>query len=179
MKRVKRARARARRSQAAKRGRSKVPKAALRSRSTPSSEGPEVARLTRELNEAREQPTATSEILRTISSSPSDLQPVFETMLEKAVRICDAMFGNIYRWDGHEVELIASHNIPVAFAEHRRRSPYRPNEDNAFGRMIATKTLIHAIDAAAERAYTRSGESQELWRPSNWGVYGHTLPSRC
>ena len=113
---------------------------------------------TRELSEALEQQTATSEVLQVISSSPGELQPVFATMLEKAVSICQATFGNIYRWDGHEVELIASHNVPPAFAEHRRRSPYRPSKDNAFGRMIATKTLVHAIDAAAEPAYTERRE---------------------
>ena len=113
---------------------------------------------TDDLTELLEQQTATSEVLSIISSSPGELEPVFQTMLEKAVRICQATFGNIYRWDGHEVELVASHNVPPAFAEHRRRSPYRPSEDNAFGRMIATKTLVHAIDAAAERAYTERRE---------------------
>ena len=113
---------------------------------------------TADLSEALEQQTATTEVLSVISSSPGELEPVFQTMLEKAVRICQATFGNIYRWDGHEVELVASHNVPPAFAEHRRRSPYRPSEDNAFGRMIATKTLVHAIDAAAERAYTERRE---------------------
>ena len=113
---------------------------------------------TDDLTESLEQQTATSEVLSIISSSPGELEPVFQTMLEKAVRICQATFGNIYRWDGHEVELVASHNVPPAFAEHRRRSPYRPSEDNAFGRMIATKTLVNAIDAAAERAYTERRE---------------------
>ena len=113
---------------------------------------------TDDLTESLEQQTATSEVLSIISSSPGELEPAFQTMLEKAVRICQATFGNIYRWDGHEVELVASHNVPPAFAEHRRRSPYRPSEDNAFGRMIATKTLVHAIDAAAERAYTERRE---------------------
>ena len=69
--------------------------------------------------EAREQQAATAEVLRVISSSPGDLPPVFAAILEKAVRICQATFGNIYRWDGREVELIASYNVPAAFAERR------------------------------------------------------------
>ena len=82
-----------------------------------------VAQLKRELREALEQQTATSEVLQVISSSLGELQPVFEAMLEKAVRICDAKFGNIYRWDGDAMHLAATHNTPAAFAELRKHSP--------------------------------------------------------
>ena len=75
---------------------------------------------TADLTEALEQQTATSEVLQVISSSPGDLQPVFATMLEKAVRLCDATFGDIYRWDGDALRLIASYNTPPAFADDRR-----------------------------------------------------------
>ena len=81
---------------------------------------------TADLTEALEQQTATSEVLQVISSSPGDLEPVFATMLKNAVRICDATFGNIYRWDGEALHIVATHNTPPAFAEARRRSPYRP-----------------------------------------------------
>jgi GAF domain-containing protein len=109
---------------------------------------------TTELTEALEQQTATSEVLQVISSSPGDLQPVFETMLENAVRICDAAFGNIYRLDGEGLHLLASHNTPPALVEARGQSPLRLGPDSVSGRMIATKTVIHVSDAMADRAYT-------------------------
>ena len=114
----------------------------------------EVARLTRELNEALEQQTATSEVLQVVSSFPGDLQPVFDKMLEKAAGICDAKFGNIYRWDGELLHLAATHKTPPAFADARRRTPLRPDPKLPLGRVIATKALVHVTDAAAEEAYT-------------------------
>ena len=92
-------------------------------------------------------------MLQVISSSPGDLQPVFATMLENAVRICDAKFGNIYRWDGDALHLVATHNTPPAFAEARRRSPLRPDPKHPVGRMVATKTVVHVADLAAEPGY--------------------------
>ena len=80
----------------------------------------------RELAELLDQQTATSEVLQVISSSPGDLQPVFQAMLENAVRICDATFGNIYRWDGELLHLLAAHNTPPALVEARRQSGIRP-----------------------------------------------------
>ena len=82
-----------------------------------------------DLTEALEQQTATSEVLQVISSSPGDLQPVFAAMLENAARICDANFGNIFRWDGDALHLVATHNTPPAFAEHRRRRAVSPEPE--------------------------------------------------
>jgi GAF domain-containing protein len=87
----------------------------------------DLAERTTELTEALKQQTATSEVLQVISSFPGDLQPVFAAMLEKAVRICGAKFGNMYRWDGEALHLLASNNTPPAFAEVRTRLPYRPS----------------------------------------------------
>jgi GAF domain-containing protein len=108
---------------------------------------------TADLTEALEQQTATSEVLQVISSSPGDLQPVFASMLEDAVRICDAKFGNIYRWDGEALHLLASHNTPRAFAEIRKRSPLRPNPETPIGRMVAQKAAFHSADMAAHPGY--------------------------
>jgi GAF domain-containing protein len=128
-------------------------KQATRITSSVASEQGEIARLTRELNEAREQQTAASEVLRVISSSPSDLEPVFATMLEKAVRICDATFGNIFRWDGEAFQLMAAHKTPPAFAKTRQLSPIRPSPTTLFGRLVTTKSLVHTPDLAAEKQY--------------------------
>ena len=74
-------------------------------------------------------------------------------MLEKAVRICDAKFGNIFRWHGGVFHLIATHNTPPAFAEVRRRLPLRTAPENLIGRMVTTKMVVHVADLAAEQAY--------------------------
>jgi class 3 adenylate cyclase/putative methionine-R-sulfoxide reductase with GAF domain len=117
----------------------------------------ENARLLNELRESLQEQTATAEVLQVISGSPGDLEPVFATMLEKAVRICDATFGNIYRWDGDALQLVATHNTPLAYAEHRRHSPFRADQNNSVARMITSKKVVHLLDAAANDAYlTRS-----------------------
>jgi putative methionine-R-sulfoxide reductase with GAF domain len=109
----------------------------------------ENARLLNALRESLQQQTATSEVFQVVSSSPGDLEPVFATMLEKAVRICDAKFGNIYRWDGNALHLASSYNTPPAFAEARGRSPHLPAEHSSDaltsvpGRMATTNTNPH------------------------------------
>ena len=113
----------------------------------------ENTRLLNELRQSLEQQTATADVLRVISSSPGELEPVFEAMLQNAVHVCDAKFGNIYRWDGDGLHLLATHNTPRAFAESRRNSPFRPGPHTPTGRMVATKSVTHVADLAAERAY--------------------------
>ena len=113
----------------------------------------ENTRLLTELRESLQEQTATSEVLQVISSFPGDLEPVFTAMLEKAVRICDAKFGSIYRWDGEALHIVATHNTPPAFAEERRRSPYRPYPHSPIGHMVAAKTVVHISDLTAEEVY--------------------------
>jgi class 3 adenylate cyclase len=119
----------------------------------------QVARLKRELREASEQQTATSEVLQVISSSLGELQPVFAAMLEKAVRICDASFGGLWRWDGNALHQVATHNTPIELAAYRKASPLRPNPKSASGRMVATKTVVHVADIKAEPGYTEERDS--------------------
>jgi GAF domain-containing protein len=107
---------------------------------------------TRELSEALEQQTATSEVLQVISSSPGELEPVFETMLANAVCICEAKFGNMYLRDGEVFRIAAAHNTPPPLLEHRRRVPLqRPT--SAFGRMVRTKEVVHVADLLADPRY--------------------------
>ena len=108
----------------------------------------------RELSEALEQQTATSEVLQVISSSPGDLEPVLDKMLENAVRICDAKFGDVFRWEGDILRLLATHKTPPAFVEELRRFQYlRPSAVAPGGRMVATKSVVHLSDLAEEQAY--------------------------
>jgi signal transduction histidine kinase len=110
---------------------------------------------TRELAEAREQQTATSEVLRVISSSPGELEPVFQALLENAVRLCEANFGSLYLYDGEMYRTGALHNTPAAYAELRRQEPmFRAGPATSYGRVAATKHVIHIADISAEQAYT-------------------------
>jgi hypothetical protein len=90
----------------------------------------ELRQRTDDLTESLEQQTATSEVLQVISSSPGDLQSVFAAMLENAVRICDAKFGNIYRWMDDTLHLVAAHNTPHALAVAQTLAPCSPDESD-------------------------------------------------
>ena len=108
---------------------------------------------TADLTEALEQQTATSEVLQVISSSPGDLQPVFAAMLEKAVRVCDATFGDVYRPHGDAIQLVAMQNTPQAFAEALKQTPhFRPSSSVGL-RMVATKSAVQVTDLAADPDY--------------------------
>jgi GAF domain-containing protein len=127
-----------------------APKVEIRSKASLLAEEKEVARLAHERDEALKLQTATSEVLRFISASPGELEPVFQAMLERAVRICEAKFGNIYRWDGDALHLTASHNTPTAYAEHRRRFPLRLNQmPESLRRMVATMAPVQVDDILA------------------------------
>ena len=144
--------ARPRRSKSSK-SKGRAPTNATSNRTSGGGAETEVVQLRRELHEALKQQTATSEVLQVISSSPGDLQPVFASMLRNAVRICDAQWGNIYRWDGEALRALASHNTPSAFAEARERISLRPGPKDPVARMIVTKQTVHTADVAASESY--------------------------
>src|SRR5215468_9038998 len=114
----------------------------------------ELAEAREHLAEALEQQTATSEVLQVISSFPGDLEPVFQSMLENATRICDAQFGNLYLCEGDAFRIVAMHGAAPAYAEARKHNPLvRPPPDSALGRVAITKQLAHIADIKTTRSY--------------------------
>ena len=114
----------------------------------------DVAQLIRERDEALEREKATAEVLRVISSSPGELEPVFQAMLENAVRICEAKFGTLYLRAGDAFRAAALHNAPPAFVEFWQRGPHRPGPSTVLSRVLRTKEVVHISDITADQAYT-------------------------
>jgi signal transduction histidine kinase len=131
--------------------RTNPPKAASSRRSTSPSQESEIARLTRERDEALEQLSAVSDVLNVISSSPGELKPVFQAMLENATRICEARFGTLFLFDGKTFEVAAGVNTPPKLAEYQsRRGRFQPLPGGWLDRILQAKRTIHTADAAAE-----------------------------
>src|SRR5262249_43385023 len=114
----------------------------------------ENARLLNELRESLQQQTATSEVLQVISSSPGKLGPVFEAMLANATRLCEAKFGILYLSEGDGLRTVATHNVPPAFAEERRRGLVHPGRGTSLETVIRTKQTVQVADLTAVRAYS-------------------------
>jgi signal transduction histidine kinase len=111
----------------------------------------ENTRLLNELRESLERQTATSEVLSVISSSPGELEPVFQSMLENAIRICEAKFGTLFRFDGEKFHLAAQSGTPAGFAEfQRRRGAFTPTPGSLLDGVMRTKRLSYTADNAAE-----------------------------
>ena len=114
----------------------------------------ENTRLLNELRQSLQQQTATADVLRIISSSPGELEPVFQTMLENATRICEAKFGVLYRSEGDALRVVAMHGAPLAYVEERRRNPIiRPHPGTTIGRAVASKQTVHTADVLKEFNY--------------------------
>jgi two-component system NtrC family sensor kinase len=113
----------------------------------------EVQAKTRDLSELLDQQTATSEVLEAISSSRGDLQLVFKSMLNNALRICEAKFGQLLLFDGEGFLAGELHNTPAAYAELFKCGPLVPGPNTGLGRLIASKTVIHIPDVTAGSMY--------------------------
>jgi hypothetical protein len=108
----------------------------------------------RELEEARDERAAIADVLRIISSSPGELDAVFQAILTNAVRICEANFGDLYLREADGFRMAASHNAPPAYVEARTREPVlRPPPDTPLGRIAATKQFVQIADIKSIPSY--------------------------
>ena len=113
-----------------------------------------VARLARELNEAVEQQTATAEILRVISSSPGDLQPVFEAILENATRICEAKFGNLWLREGDKFRIVAMHGGSPEYREYLFAEPLVAlDAQDAASRVVSHREVLQIDNISKAPTY--------------------------
>jgi two-component system, NtrC family, sensor kinase len=109
---------------------------------------------TRDLSEALERQTATSEVLQVISSSPSELQPVFDAILANATRLCEAKLASLLLTEGDQFRRVSLHNAPPALVEHWRRTPLvRPHPESGVGQVLRTKRVTHVDDIRTTQAY--------------------------
>ena len=115
----------------------------------------ENTRLLNELRQSLEQQTATSEVLRVISSSPGELERVFEAILANATRICEAKFGYLQLHENGAFRMAAMHDAPPAFAHAiaQREPSFRPGPLSMLARVVATKQLVHVADLSEHPAY--------------------------
>ncbi len=127
----------------------------------------ENARLLNELRESLQQQTATSEVLKVISSTPGELDPVFNAMLGNATRICEAKFGILQLSEGDSFRAVALHDVPPAYAEWRLKSVLRPGPEHPLGRLARTKQTIHVADILAEPEDARGGLANSGWRENH------------
>jgi two-component system, NtrC family, sensor kinase len=117
----------------------------------------ENARLLTEQREALEQQTATAEVLQVINTSPGDLKPVFDAMLEKAMRLCEAAFGGLATFDGERWVSVVLRGVPAAFANYRMHRPLSGSPKSMIGRLQRGARVVHVPDLMSEDAY-RDGE---------------------
>jgi two-component system, NtrC family, sensor kinase len=139
--------------------RTKQPKAARKAPATHSSvdhaQEQLVERLKRERDEAVELQAASAEVLKIIGSSPGDMKPVFEAMLGRALRICDAKFGHILLYDGERFHAVHLHDVPPSYrAFWDRHGPIRPGPNTGLGRLARTREVVHIADLKADSPYT-------------------------
>ena len=145
--------AKARRHRAVKpKGRS-APKAIPRRGSVPAGRGTEVARLTRELNEALERQRATAEVLSAISRSNFELQPILQSVVDTASQLCRADVSVIFRLEGGVYRFAAGYSLDPAYLEHERRTPISPGPGTIVGRAAMSREVVQIEDAWTDPLY--------------------------
>ena len=118
----------------------------------------ENTRLLTEQREALEQQTATAEVLQVINASPGDLAPVFDAMLDKAMRLCEVEFGILYTYDGERFHTVATRGVPAALAEFRAKHPPSGLAGGSAAPLFETRRPVHILDMMAEEFY-RTGDA--------------------
>src|SRR5215472_13771556 len=113
-----------------------------------------------ERDEALQRETATAEVLQVINSSPGELMPVFDAMLEKAMRLCEAAFGHLDTYDGNSFHTSAIRGVPIACAEYRRNNPPNYGPGTGPARMLAGERIVHHLDMMDEEAYRRGEQNR-------------------
>jgi GAF domain-containing protein/nitrogen-specific signal transduction histidine kinase len=108
---------------------------------------------TSDLQEALEQQTATAEVLQVINTSPGVLEPVFDTLLERAMRLCEAAFGSLYTYDGDRLHYGAQRGVPAEYAEFRTKHPPMPQPGGSLARAIETRHSHQVVDVMAGERY--------------------------
>ena len=117
----------------------------------------ENARLLTETREALEQQTATAEVLQVINSSPGDLAPVFDAMLEKAMRLCEAAFGTLWTYDGDRFRSVAQRGVPGPYADYLAHNAPPASAGTGRARILRGEPFVHVADLKDEEPY-RSGD---------------------
>ena len=117
----------------------------------------ENARLLTETREALEQQTATAEVLQVINASPGDLYPVFDAMLEKGMRLCEAACGGFGVWQGDRYEIVAMRGVPQSFVDFAANNEVSPGPRAGFARVVRGEGFIHFSDVSQSKFY-RSGD---------------------
>jgi hypothetical protein len=116
-----------------------------------------------ERDESLRRETATAEVLQVINSSPGELEPVFDAMLEKATRLCDAGFGILWTYDDNSFRASALRNVPAPYAEFLARAPYRPDPQSSHGRIINGERVIQIVDVADTELYRSGDPLRRAW----------------